>query len=105
MNLNFNMEYQQDVIIEGVGYVLNNVENLLCKEGTLIRRIYISADGKQKKAFEQVIPHPPKAPAPDAAPAAEAPEAPAAEEKPEPKAEKKPGFFSKAFNKSKKDRK
>lgn len=132
MALNFNMEYQQDINIEGVYYVLNNVQNLITAEGTLIRRHYISADCKHKKTFDQLIPGTkpvakpvaklapvpvapvaptaPAAPAAPAAPDAAAPTAPKAVERPvekvpaAPKEEKK-GFFGKTFGKIKKDRK
>lgn len=103
MNLNFGMEYHQDMVIEGKTYVLNTVRNILTDKGTVIIRTYISADLKSKKTFEQLIPgtEPKTAPAAPAAPAASA--EPKKEEakkdsKPDEESKKdKKGVFGKIF--------
>jgi len=104
--MDLKVEYQQDVVIEGMAYVLNNVLNTLVPEGTQIRRIYIGADGKSKKFFDQLIRHPHKAPAAPVAPAAAPATKTKAEDEPDDDDdpdEKKPGFFGRAFgNKGKK---
>lgn len=112
MDLNF--EYNQDLVIEGKPCVLNFVENIEKADHYLIRRHFISADGKFKTHFDKLVTKAAKPAAQQPAtsgsqqPLSPAPSQKLAANAPvpktwvEPPAEEKRGIFSRAFGGGKK---